>query len=469
MVREIKIQLLDNPSVGDGFGVQINVPSQFYSDNLIAEFNNPPGLDLGYQIPIGATYGDSVFLLYNFLDFRYRDVSFITVEQNEDGATIYIDAFESSSTTNYIVGDILINYEVTGNEYDIILSRSPYFINIRPSFLFDKATLDLKIYRGDRVADVPLTPNYTLSKLVVQAGQENISFDIHKIINDFVKNNYSQVGLTGAFTTSLSDSVWIQSSITAYYQDALVATSQSQYLAVDGFGYHIELFNPTATKKVLSSINNHILYIDSFSSYPLYFLTAGLISINVNGTSIPFTFNQDISNQVIAYINVQEYAGSAENFEAVFEYEDETVTHVFLVKSECKFETVNCIFKNKYGFWETMPFSKLSRKSITSESSDYLGIISNFGEYSLYSHGKKEFNFSAKEKITVNTDFIPEEYNTIINELMLSEFVYLQQGDKTLPVNLNTKTIDKKTKVNDKLVRYTMEFEYSYNIMNQVI
>jgi hypothetical protein len=96
-------------------------------------------------------------------------------------------------------------------------------------------------------------------------------------------------------------------------------------------------------------------------------------------------------------------------------------------------------------------------------------VVSVNGAYSLQSHNKKTYQPSAKEVITCNTDFLPEYYNDIIDEMMLSEFVYLENSGVYLPVNLNKKSYDKKTRTFDKLIQYTFDFEYSFNKMNTVI
>ena len=74
-----------------------------------------------------------------------------------------------------------------------------------------------------------------------------------------------------------------------------------------------------------------------------------------------------------------------------------------------------------------------------------------------------------KEKVTVNTDFIPEEYNALFTELMLSEFIYLEENGAVLPVNLLKNTLEKKTKLNNKLIQYSMDFEYSFNLLNDIL
>jgi hypothetical protein len=142
----------------------------------------------------------------------------------------------------------------------------------------------------------------------VLALQPTISFDIHKIVNDYVKNNYTNEFAAGANTTSTLDSVWCYVDAEIYQNFTFKYRILQQLLIVDGFGYTTELANPPINKKVLSSIN-HVVY--SGAKYPLYFITKDLTSITVNGTNVPFTYNQSFNNQLIGYVNISDYIGSA--------------------------------------------------------------------------------------------------------------------------------------------------------------
>lgn len=350
---------------------------------------------------------------------------------------------------------------------EIVLSRSPYFIIETPVGDFDEIRADIFLYRGDILSDKPVLPTYQLSKRTIVALQPTVSFDIHKIINDYVKNNYINSLGTGSNTTSTLDTVWCYIDGGIYATDVLQNSFTRQLLVLDGFGYTTELSNPVVSKKVLSSINSHIIY--SGGDYPLYFITKNLTSIVVNGINVPFTYNQDFNNQNIGYVNISNYIGVSTSFNAVFTYTTETAIHSFYIKDECRFSVINCIFKNKFGFWQTIPFNKLSKKSIDFESQDYSGLISQYGQYNLSQHEKKSFLANGKEKITVNTDFINENYNDLFVELMLSEFVYLKENGIVLPVNLLKKSFEKKTKLNNKLIQYSMDFEYSFKLMNTIL
>jgi hypothetical protein len=425
----------------------------------VNNFANNFKLYLDAQLPLLGFYFETS-IVDNVVEMVWGNSADVNTFQLTNSGDTQLDvSWITYATEEYTVPNIS---EPIVLDEQIILSRSPFHFKVNPSVTFDEITAEVFIYRGHKVDDRPATSNFQLSKTVVQVGQPTISFDVHKLVNDYVKNKYTYIGLGGgAFTTSTLDSVWV------YIDSKIKLAGVEQYqvnqtlLAVDGFGYHTELHNPLIGKKVLSSINTHTVY--NTSVYPLYFVTEGLTSIVADGDTIPFTFNQNYSNQKIGYFDTSTYSN------IIFTYGSEVITHVFNQKDECKYPLINCIFKNKYGFWQTIPFNKLSKKAQEFTNESYNGLISNFGSYSLNQHEKQTFNVNGKEKITVNTDFISEDYNALFTELMLSEFIYLEENGQVLPVNIAKNSFEKKTKLINKLIQYSMDFEYSFNLLNDVL
>ena len=52
--------------------------------------------------------------------------------------------------------------------------------------------------------------------------------------------------------------------------------------------------------------------------------------------------------------------------------------------------------------------------------------------------------------------------------MMLSEQVWVDNGTEVLPITLNTKSLQFKKSVNDKLINYTVDFEYAFNKINDI-
>ena len=452
------------------FTYNLAIPSEFITATNY-QFEFAPVLTDG-KITIGSTKAETVINLYNFLFNYYQPYSYVTVITNVDGADILINKSDVTVSTVSVSTNVDLTYvditpaNITRDE--IILSRSPYNVFIEPTVLFDSAEIEMRLYRGEFDVDKPITPQFTLSNQVIKAGQTKINFEVAKFVNDYCKSNIPTFGI-GINTSTAFDSVWLETTLTAFYLGSNIGQQVKNFYAVDGFGYHTELMNPKLQTNVLSSITNHIVYRNS--DYPIYFVSEGLLSIKVGGVSQPFGLNPEFNNQLVSYINIGSYLEDellGSPFLVRFTYETGNEDHFITVKDACKYPLYNCFFKNKYGVWQSIPFSLRNKQSFEVESSEYMPIISTFGEYSLQSHQQKTFNPNSKEKITCNTDYLPEYYNLLFDELMLSEFVYLENDGQYLPVNVNKKSFERKTRLFDKLIQYTMEFEYSFNKINQV-
>ena len=81
-----------------------------------------------------------------------------------------------------------------------------------------------------------------------------------------------------------------------------------------------------------------------------------------------------------------------------------------------------------------------------------------------------DFNVNGKEKITLNSGFVDEEMNEAFRQLLLSEEVtlYYYKENKTYNVNLGTSELQYKQHVNEKLINYTIEFEFAHEVINNV-
>ena len=140
---------------------------------------------------------------------------------------------------------------------------------------------------------------------------------------------------------------------------------------------------------------------------------------------------------------------------------------------EPKYNVIDCIFINKFGAWDSFSFLKKSVQKFNTTSSNYKRSIGEIGvsgfSYSLTDHQKVQYNKNGYKSITVNTGFVNESFNLLLEEMMLSEKMYLIIDDVVEPVNLNTSSVDFKTSVNDKTINYTLEFDFAYDNLNNIV
>jgi hypothetical protein len=140
---------------------------------------------------------------------------------------------------------------------------------------------------------------------------------------------------------------------------------------------------------------------------------------------------------------------------------------------ECKYEPKKVSFINRFGVLQDMYFFKKAVEKITIKKSSYKShVLDTNMDYSINTHVNRDFNINGDESITLSSGYLSEEYNQVFKELMLSEKVWvtnvIESGEQVLPINVKTSNITYKTSLNDKLVEYSIEFDNSFNVINNI-
>ena len=95
-----------------------------------------------------------------------------------------------------------------------------------------------------------------------------------------------------------------------------------------------------------------------------------------------------------------------------------------------------------------------------------------YNQYSISEHVNREFNVVGNESISLSSGYLSEEYNEVFKQLLLSEKVWITNVSNTdvqvLPLNVKTSNITYKTSLNDRLVEYTIDFDNSFDTINNV-
>lgn len=140
---------------------------------------------------------------------------------------------------------------------------------------------------------------------------------------------------------------------------------------------------------------------------------------------------------------------------------------------ECKFKPHKVTFVNKNGVLDDMYFFKKSTDSMTTKRESYnANTIKADNTYSVNQHNKREFNITANSMVKLSSGYLNESSNEKFKQLLLSEKIWITRTFKNdelvLPINIKTSSISYKTSLNDKLVDYTIEFNDSYNAINNI-
>lgn len=132
---------------------------------------------------------------------------------------------------------------------------------------------------------------------------------------------------------------------------------------------------------------------------------------------------------------------------------------------EPKYSTIDCFFINKWGAWDCFTFVKANRQRIDVQSSNYkknIGYVSGSAwTYDTDENQVQRYNTNGRKSITVNTGFVNESFDLLLTEMVQSNRIGLLIDGVWTPVNIKTSSIEYKTSVNDKLMNYTLDFEFA--------
>ena len=175
--------------------------------------------------------------------------------------------------------------------------------------------------------------------------------------------------------------------------------------------------------------------------------------------STPTSFD---SNELVRYLIVKQSDFLGDEYIDV-EYNSETIR--IYIETECRYTPVEVHFQNKEGAQQTLTFFKARTDRMNVDSEQF---ETDRGQPLLGNHQFIDYNKNGKSSFKVNSGFVDEVLNDSFKQLVLSERVWVLDGDVFVPVNIKARTLEYKTRQKDRLINYEIEFEYSYNEINNV-
>jgi hypothetical protein len=378
--------------------------------------------------------------------------------------------------------------------------RSPFYLKVSQTNIAT-ATLNLYVYTGTFVANASVAnPKYTITKDVLTAGF--IVFEVAELIRD-----YLEIEFDGTYSSQV---VWVNAVISTTVSSGSASATVSPdntngFVAFDGYGYFHEGTNPELSKGALISNNTIFRLNDSNVRIPVY---------TGDTTSVAFFYQgeekrtQAIStstntNAQIDYVTVSGQdnndsyeervvadGGTLETSRCLTDFlrqldvglvdevyvASSTGTEIIKILSteECKYEPYKVTFVNKYGALQDLMFFKKSVESTNVTSEQFKASIFDQStlSYKTHQHQQQAFLAQGKDRITMNTGYVNDDHNSVIEELLLSEQVYYTEITETaevvVPVIPLTKSVTYKTSVNDRLANYTIEFENAFDKINNI-
>lgn len=309
-------------------------------------------------------------------------------------------------------------------------------------------------------------------------------FDLNRIINstltDFAIANTSNVTYFAVdfYGQYLSGSTYATSS----------HVKSDTYKALDGYG----VFQEPIGQPVYDKSIHWPLMTDGPVSQSAFLTNYGTAGVYVGdaGTSIPTRVKYTASDGTFGYYNI---AGSTSTSGQIVQYPigpSETGFPLsgsfnsyfvqaysgsialgtpinYEIVCEQKYPNVRVKWKNRYGQFDYMNFYMVSRTSFETDRKTYQPQLGTWESstlsYQNYDTAVQNYIVDSKQSLMVNTFWIPEAYNDIIKQLLVSDeiyWIYDEAQDLVRPLTIATSDITFKTTVVDKLIQYQFDFNY---------
>ncbi len=355
-----------------------------------------------------------------------------------------------------------------------IFCRSPFIIEIDEASQIE-TKVELYIWNG--TGSAPTSPTYTLSKLIPAPSITKTTYNISPYLKEFIshaafQNNYN-IG-----NQTLTTTEWCNVSVKRYKKLTTTFTqvgSTTTYKVFDGYGLYTEGYNKDLGDILLDEGTYYFLYDSAAVLATDTLKRAGSITWNatagykvkytelVTGTTNTVTIPS--SGVITSYRVNPNYYDNGCLTQITDAANNVLWGATFERRTECHYEPVCCDFINRYGAWQREYFFKASKSNINVENTEYNLLQNNLVNYDVLEGQRKTFNTNYSETITVNTDWVSEDFSENLRQLMTSERILLDNR----PVKINTKSTELFKQINTKMINYTLEFQYASDIINNVV
>ena len=137
-----------------------------------------------------------------------------------------------------------------------------------------------------------------------------------------------------------------------------------------------------------------------------------------------------------------------------------------------KYEPYKVSFVNKFGVVQDIWFDKKRTDNLEVSKDSYKRNILNISAtgvtYSTNTASIFPHDVIGNKRLTMNTGYVTEDYNEVIQQLMLTEYAWIHESDNVTPIIPKTTSFVTKTSVNDKLINFTVEFDYAFDTINNI-
>ena len=351
----------------------------------------------------------------------------------------------------------------------IIYTRSPYFITVNESGQVG-SKIELRIWNG--TGSAPSTATYTFSKPIASSTQIENVYNISNFVKEYIDN------IAPIYNSVQTDSttMWANVEVKRFKETSVgsyTLLDTTTYLGANGYTLFTDGYNYTNASNtfMLLSDNTKEVKYDIEKSIPYVnvlikpnegdVITATYKDLKGrNELVVEYTETKGMLKIPLSTTNIKYNKGNT----LTITYNSTTFQYRATPICEPKYSPVICSYINRYGGWQFLTFFKTRIDNINVQGSNY-NLLQDSIDYNTSKGQSKSFNINGKQTVKLSSGFVPENYSDLIQDLLLSETVLLDGK----PVEVKTQSTTLKTSLIDRNINYEIEFDYAFNLINNVI
>ena len=358
---------------------------------------------------------------------------------------------------------------------NVINCRTPYSIVINEA---SQTAAKIEIFVWNSPSTTPAIASYTMEKNIVSTNNRSLNFNISSVISGFIEQSNPVIGV---YPSAEQNKMWCNVIVKKYYKTTgsyILLSPNFTAVGVYGYNTYDVGYNYISTNfyKALTDSDQIIYYtLDKDIPYVNFIVDhtganiKALYTDGINSTNFDITTSGLASKIYNFKVPIVDASASYQwNKCQLTIYNATTAEQLYIYNSvnlcEPKYEPINVAFVNQLGGWQFLTFFKASSSSMNSKGTDY-DLLPEQLNYNVYRGQFKRFNVNGTEKIKCNSGWVDENYRDIFKQLLLSETILLDGQ----PVKIITQDLDLKTHLNERNINYQIEFEYAFNLVNNVV
>jgi hypothetical protein len=320
-----------------------------------------------------------------------------------------------------------------------IFVRSPYYITIAETGqVGSKVELRFRYCGGT----FPTPANYILSKKIPSPTQLETIYNVSNYAKSFIK----------AFAPNLTTGVEANNAycfmeVKRYNETSIgvynLLTTET-FCCLNGYSLYADGVNKNTTASVVPLFNTNINLQRTSTIALNFFLDTGtyIFNENVFTTTEPSVYSLT-TNQSTNLLG-------------------EIAFNTPLI-CEPKYTPKVVYFINRFGGWQSLTFFKVSKENYQTKSEKFKTFPAQLS-YDIKQGQSKKYNNNGQKSIILNTGWVDENYTELIEDLLLSERVLMDNK----PMIVKTESQQVKTRLIDKTINYEIELMYNNEMINDV-